>query len=105
MQLYQFPATGDPVFVSLDLGSSHLGLGADPALADSAPSPRFSLWVYVDDCDTAVDRLREVATVVEEPVSQPWGERVAKLLDPDGNLIIIGSTETDPGRQRIDWFA
>ncbi len=91
VQTYRFPDDGDPAFVSLELGSSHLGLGADPALADSTPSPRFTLWVYVDDCDVAVDHLRAVTTVITEPASQPWGERVATVLDPDGNLITIGS--------------
>ena len=31
------------------------------------------------------------ATVTEEPTDQPWGERVARVLDPDGNEVIIGS--------------
>jgi hypothetical protein len=25
------------------------------------------------------------------PTNQPWGERVARVLDPDGNEVIIGS--------------
>jgi lactoylglutathione lyase len=28
---YRFPADGDPAYVALDLGRSHLGIGADPA--------------------------------------------------------------------------
>jgi lactoylglutathione lyase len=28
--------------------------------------------------------------VVEEPADQPWGERVARVLDPDGNVVLIG---------------
>ena len=51
-----------------------------------------SLWVYADDCDAAVDRLRKAGVrVTAEPVDQPWGERVARVLDPDGNEIIIGA--------------
>jgi lactoylglutathione lyase len=29
-------------------------------------------------------------TIVEEPADQPWGERVARVLDPDGNAVLIG---------------
>jgi uncharacterized glyoxalase superfamily protein PhnB len=29
-------------------------------------------------------------TIVEEPADQPWGERVARVVDPDGNLVLIG---------------
>ena len=96
VETYRFPDPrdpgGPPVFVSLDLGSSHLGLGSDPGTVDPGPSSRFTLWLDVDDCDATVASLRAVATVVEEPADQPWGERVARVLDPDGNLITIGSS-------------
>ncbi len=37
------------------------------------------------------DRLRGAGvTIVEEPVDQPWGERVARVRDPDGNDVLIG---------------
>jgi len=50
------------------------------------------LWVYADDCDAAVDRLRAAGvTVLAEPADEPWGERVARVLDPDGNQVLIGS--------------
>ena len=92
---YQFPPEGDPVYVGVDLGSSHLGIGHDPAVADDRASQRFALWVYVEDCDAAVEHLREGGTpVVEEPADQPWGERVARVHDPDGNVVILGSRPT-----------
>ena len=88
---YEFPGPdGEPGYVGLELGSSHLGLGRDPE-APAEPSERFSLWVYADDCDAAVERLRAAGvTIVAEPADQPWGERVARVLDPDGNLVIVG---------------
>jgi lactoylglutathione lyase len=93
--VYQFPPEGDPVYLALDLGTSHLGLAADSTLADSQPSARFSIWLYVDECDATVERIQAAAdvpvTVVDEPADQPWGERVARILDPDGNLIAIGA--------------
>jgi lactoylglutathione lyase len=88
---YEFPGPdGEPAYAGLELGASHLGIGRDPDLAEG-PSARFSLWAYVDDCDAAVEGLRTAGvTVVEEPADQPWGERIARVLDPDGNLVIIG---------------
>ena len=88
---YEFPGPdGQPAYAGLELGSSHLGIGRDPA-ATPEPSERPVLWVYADDCDAAVERLREAGvTVVEEPADQPWGERVARVLDPDGNVVVVG---------------
>jgi hypothetical protein len=28
---------------------------------------------------------------LEPPAEQPWGERVARVLPPDGNVVIIGA--------------
>ena len=89
---YQFPPEGEPSYVSLDIGPSHLGIGRDPTVTVGRDHQRFSLWVYVADCDAAVEQLRAHGSeVIEEPVDQPWGERVARVLDPDGNMLIIGS--------------
>jgi lactoylglutathione lyase len=89
---YQFPDGGsEPGYVALDIGSSHIGVGRDPAVADS-PRGGISLWVYADDCDDAVDRLRAAGVVVtEEPADQPWGERMARVEDPDGNEVVIAA--------------
>lgn len=88
---YQFPLTGEPVFVSLDIGSSHLGLSTDPEAASAETPQRFSMWVYADDCDVAIERLRAAGTTITaEPADQPWGERIAIVADPDGNTVIIG---------------
>jgi lactoylglutathione lyase len=87
---YEFGPDGEPGYVGLELGTAHLGIGRDPA-ATAGPSPRFSLWVYAEDCDAAVERLRAAGvSIVEEPADQPWGERVAQVLDPDGNTVLIG---------------
>jgi lactoylglutathione lyase len=88
---YEFPGPdGQPGYVGLELGSSHLGIGRDPDATDG-PSARFSLWLYVESCDATVERLRAAGvTIVEEPADQPWGERVARVLDPDGNVVLIG---------------
>lgn len=87
---YSFPPDGPPTFVSLSLGRSELGLGHDPSV-DLGPSQRIALWVYTDDCDALVAAVRRAGgTVIEEPTDQPWGERVGRVTDPDGNRVIIG---------------
>ena len=88
---YRFPDKGEPVFVGLRIGGAHLGLSQDDDATAGAGGQRFSLWVYVEECDATVEKLRAGgATVTEEPADQPWGERVARVLDLDGNEIIVG---------------
>ncbi|WP_327374190.1 VOC family protein [Thermomonospora echinospora] len=51
---------------------------------------RAELCGYARDCDAAVERLRSQGVrVLEEPADQPWGERMARVLDPDGNRLVI----------------
>lgn len=89
---YRFPAEGEPGYVGMELGSSHLGIGYDPDAKDGPAGQRVTIWTYAEDCDEAVDRLRAAGVrIIEEPVDQPWGERVARVHDPDGNEVIIGS--------------
>jgi len=83
---------GSPAYVGLDVGGSHLGIGFE-ADAPDLPLPRpISLWVYVDDCDATVEKLRRSGvSILEDPTDQPWGERVARVVDPDGNEVVIGA--------------
>jgi lactoylglutathione lyase len=88
---YRFPPEGDAGYVAMDIGGSHLGLGSQDQPGELVNN-RITLWVYARDCDAALTRLREAGVqVVEEPVDQPWGERMATVLDPDGNRVIIAS--------------
>jgi uncharacterized glyoxalase superfamily protein PhnB len=82
-EFYRFPEEGEPVFVTLRLGTSELGIGAGETAG-------FDLCVYADDCDEAVAQLRKAgAEVVEEPADQPWGERMARIVDPGGHRMIL----------------
>jgi catechol 2,3-dioxygenase-like lactoylglutathione lyase family enzyme len=81
-----------PVFVTLRLGESEIGIGGldDAPLHGQPQRPasghRVELCVYVDDVDEAVDAARAAqAPVLLEPADQPFGERVAYVADPDGN--------------------
>jgi lactoylglutathione lyase len=88
VQTYQFPPEGEPGFVTMQRGESSIGIGAGGAVEED----RFGYWVYVDDVDAALDELRAAgAPVVAAPEDQPWGERVARTRDPDGNLVYLGA--------------
>jgi len=42
----------------------------------------------VDDVDREWEKLKEIAgDVVQEPTTQPWGNRSLLFRDPDGNLV------------------
>jgi len=85
-QIYQFPPEGEPGFVTMARGSSGIGAGG------ATDEDRFGYWVYVEDVDAALERLRASgAPVVAAPEDQPWGERVARTRDPDGNLVHLGA--------------
>lgn len=76
------------MYVSLRIGSPVV-LGYDPA-APEGPG-RAPLWLYGEDCDTAVERLGAAgAEIMGEPVDEPGAERVARVLDPDGMTLILG---------------
>ena len=90
---FDFPGPdGEPAYVGLDIGSSHIGIGADAERGASSDRGRISLWIYAGDCDAVIERMRAAGvTITEEPAEQPWGERVARVLDPDGTEVIIGT--------------
>jgi lactoylglutathione lyase len=86
---YQFPPDGEPGYVGLRLGRSQLGIGQQDR-PGTLTNDRITLWVYTDDCDAALERLRGAGVeVTQEPVDQPWGERMAVVADPDGNPVIV----------------
>ena len=54
--------------------------------AHSGVESPVGLYVYCDDVDALVEKARrEGATVVSEPEEAFWGDRIARLLDPDGH--------------------
>ncbi len=87
-QAYQHPPEGEPAYVNLERGHSALGIGA----GGDVDEDRFAFWVYVEDVDCMVQQLRDAGTrIVAEPEDQPWGERMARVRDPAGNLVYIAT--------------
>ena len=89
---FEYPGPdGAPVYVGLDIRGAHLGIGLDTRVNDCEQPRPIALWLYTESCDRAVERLSAAGVpVAEPPQDQPWGERVARVRDPDGNEIIIG---------------
>ena len=101
---YQYPATGEPEYVTLNLGSSVLGIGSYapvPGLeARDLRRPEggrgFELCLQVDDVDSVIARLRSTGVaVLVEPADQVWGERVAYVVDPEGNTVMLAARASD----------
>ncbi len=55
----------------------------------------FEIALYVDTFEEVDKRFAEVvskgATPVLEPTTEPWGQRICYIADPEGNLVEIGS--------------
>jgi len=88
--VFVFPGEDGDAYVSLSLGGASLAIGFDPA---TGPGPdRVTIWLYVDAVDEAFARAVSAGAVAErEPADMPWGERVARVRDPDGNLLDLGA--------------
>ena len=82
----------EDVYVALSLGGdgAGIGIGLEPAAREG---DQLSLWVYVDDVDAVFRACLDTgASSVADPADMPWGERVAQIHDPDGNLVYLGAT-------------
>jgi lactoylglutathione lyase len=91
-QTFQFPPEGEAGFVTMTRGGSSIGIGA----GGDREEDDFGYWIYVDDVDATVERLRTAgAPIIAEPEDQPWGERVARTRDPDGNLVYLGAQQAE----------
>ena len=92
---FRFPEEGPPAFIALSVGGSEIGLGgiaAEPMHGRPqrpASGHRIELCVYVEDVDAVFARADGFGEPVREPVDTPWGERVAWVADPDGNLVML----------------
>jgi predicted enzyme related to lactoylglutathione lyase len=92
---YRFPDDGPAGYVSLQIGTASLGIGLEPSAPGPESPSRGALWFYANNCDDGFDSLVAAgAQVVSPPTDMPWGERVADVTDPDGNLIHVGQKAT-----------
>jgi uncharacterized glyoxalase superfamily protein PhnB len=77
----------EEVYAALAVGGGSLGIGFEP----DASGDQVAIWFYVDDADAAYRAVLDAGGSSEgEPEDMPWGERVATVRDPDGNLLYLG---------------
>ncbi len=75
-----------PGHIGYQVGPVYLGF--DQVERDTAPESAVTLWFRVDDIEVTYARFIELgAASVYPPVDKPWGDRLAAVLDIDGNRI------------------
>lgn len=86
-QALRVPDEGPEFYVELRIGETVLGLvQADDTQID-APV-RIILSAGVPDVDALLPTVESAGgTVPGQPNDMPWGQRVAHVLDPDGNRL------------------
>jgi predicted enzyme related to lactoylglutathione lyase len=90
---YRYAHEGADVYVALAVGGGALGIGLN---SDVTPGDPIAVWLYVDDADVAYTvALAAGADSVAEPENLPWGERVAQVRDPDGNLLYLATPSAE----------
>lgn len=88
---------GSPGYIGLRRDDAELAVTTEDSprmLAGVEPGQgrRHELFVYVDDVDRIVSELRSGATeVLREPADMPWGERLAYVADPEGNVVALSA--------------
>ena len=85
--------TGDTTlaFATRELAASNLPGVYRPG-EPGAVGPSFEVCFVTDDVQAAFDlAIEEGAAAVTPPNTRPWGQDVAYVRDPDGNLVELAS--------------
>lgn len=89
---YRFAGGDEDDYVSLQIGEVSLGIGRDLDALPPSVGDRVALWFYVDDVDaTYAAWLAAGGRAEQPPADMAWGERVAQVRDPAGNLVNLGA--------------
>ena len=95
-------------YAELDTGETALALAAHELAAANLPGiyrpeqrpgsrPSFEVCFVTRDVQGAFDRaIAEGAEAVTPPQTKPWGQDVAYVRDPDGNLVELASPAGSP---------
>ena len=85
-----------PTALALAFAAHELAAANVPGIyrPEEAPGtrPAFEVCFVTDNVQAAFDRaVEEGATAVSPPQTKPWGQDVAYVRDPDGNLVELAS--------------
>lgn len=85
-EVYRYPPDGPVFYVTMAIGDAELGLVAEDA--DVSAPPRITLSIDVADVNALLPGVEAAGGRVLGPSNDmPWGQRVAHVLDPDGNPV------------------
>ena len=89
---FRYPDDGPVFAVGLGLGESEFDLAANADAQPGSPG-RVLLSIEVPDVDALLDRVGDLGGHVRGPANDmPWGQRVAHIADPDGNVVNLTQT-------------
>ncbi len=83
----RFPDDGPVFYVGLTLGDSELGLSSDTSVVPGEPG-RMLLSIEVPHVDALLPKVGVLGGTSDSAANDmPWGQRVAHIKDPDGNVV------------------
>jgi predicted enzyme related to lactoylglutathione lyase len=92
VEVMRFPEEGPAFYVGLALADSELGLSSDASVVTGEPG-RMLLSIEVPDVERLLPRVEELGgTATSGANDMPWGQRVAHIKDPDGNVVNLTQT-------------
>jgi predicted enzyme related to lactoylglutathione lyase len=88
----RYPDDGAVFSVGLVLGDAELNLVINPDIEAGSPG-RVLLSIEVPEVDPLLERVTALGGHVRGPANDmPWGQRVAHISDPDGNVVNLTQT-------------
>ncbi len=100
-EILALPIRGEHgTYVEFDTGSTILSINTKESVREITgldipehSSQTFELGFVVENVEETIGELRKKdVQILVEPVTKPWGQVVAYVADPDGNLIEICSS-------------
>ena len=80
-----------------------LYLGIDQHDDQPPGSSAVALWFRVDDLEATFERIVGLGVEVRyPPTDTPWGDRLAAVFDPDGNMVGLSQKPIADPRQSMD---
>jgi predicted enzyme related to lactoylglutathione lyase len=97
----RYPEDGPAFYIGLQVGNSELGLSSAAEVQPGDPG-RILLSIDVPDVDAVLPRVIELGGTADSGANDmPWGQRVAHIKDPDGNIVNLTQTLAPTGADPV----